>query len=300
MLDFAASMPNIAVISWLLAVVPLTLAFVVGFYTLRLRKNLLAVKQLLERRIELAQIARAKDVAALWGAIADHVSRTSSFIPFTSQAGEDYQIWRLLAFKRDGFFVDVGAYDGVRGSNTYGLERLGWQGILVEANPVAAERCQINRPGSRVVHAAVGGCGAQGLVSFNVVTGDIDADMLSYMNSDERHGEMIRRANGRVKRVQVPFRSLNDILDANGAPRDIDLLSVDIEGQELLVVEGLDWNRFTPAVIVVEANSPQVGPFLESKGFARVAIVGANELFVRRSSSCAAFLSRPEFEIVRY
>ena len=72
-----------------------------------------------------------------------------------SQHGEELVIWEFFAGQRCGFFVEIGAYDGVTFSNTYLLEAAGWNGILVEANPRRFQECRKERPYSSCVQAAV-------------------------------------------------------------------------------------------------------------------------------------------------
>ena len=61
--------------------------------------------------------------------------------PYASQAGQDLVVDRIMGHKRGGTFVDIGAYDGVTGSNSLFFERdRGWTGVLVE--PVAVQRAK--------------------------------------------------------------------------------------------------------------------------------------------------------------
>ena len=62
-----------------------------------------------------------------------------------SQYGQEDYILELFENKKDGFFVEVGAYDGVTFSNTLLLEKLGWRGLLIEGNLGKLEECRKNR-----------------------------------------------------------------------------------------------------------------------------------------------------------
>src|SRR6185436_1324363 len=87
-----------------------------------------------------------------------------------SQNGEDVLLWEFFERTRKGFYVDVGAYDGVGFSNTYFFEAIGWTGVLVEAAPELFARCVAARPYSVVVHAAAGA--HNGFATFAVVDGE--------------------------------------------------------------------------------------------------------------------------------
>ena len=68
----------------------------------------------------------------------------------------DLQLVDLMGRRRGGTFVEAGANDGIRQSNTYYLEKvLGWKGVLVEPMPELASLCSQRRPGSIVVNAAL-------------------------------------------------------------------------------------------------------------------------------------------------
>jgi len=55
---------------------------------------------------------------------------------YYSQLGQDKWVLEKLDYKENGFFIEIGAYDGITLSNTYSLEKdFGWDGICVECNP---------------------------------------------------------------------------------------------------------------------------------------------------------------------
>jgi FkbM family methyltransferase len=170
-------------------------------------------------------------------------------IEFTSQFGEDLLIYDLFDGKREGFFIEAGAFDGYRYSVTYALEALGWNGLLVEAIPEAFERCRQRRPHSRVVHAALSRPNAGNETEFTVVH-DIYGGMLSYHLPTAEHQSALVGTPRTV--VRVPLTTLNELLaDHHGA---IDLLSLDVEDAELDVLQGFDLNRHRPKVILLEED----------------------------------------------
>jgi hypothetical protein len=74
--------------------------------------------------------------------------------------------------KNDGFFVDVGAYDGYQYSNTFGLSKRGWHGVLVEPNPITFESLKQVHAGrnSILVKNAVGKTGKVDLYLSNAIS----------------------------------------------------------------------------------------------------------------------------------
>lgn len=170
-----------------------------------------------------------------------------------SQYGEDLLIWNFFDRKRNGFYVEVGAYDGTALSNTYFFESLGWEGVLVEPVPEYYQACTLSRPYSRVINAAVGKDGGERQTSFSVAVGDVGVGTLSFMKDSPQHLSRILREGGVLRNIEVPLRSLNEILATHHGA--IDFVSIDVEGAEMDVLLGFDLNRFRPRMLVIEDNS---------------------------------------------
>jgi FkbM family methyltransferase len=160
---------------------------------------------------------------------------------------------------RDGFFVEAGANDGLRQSNTYWFERFrGWRGVLVEGVPELARACRKNRPHSRVFEVALVADAATDHVMMQ--TANLMSVVQGAMGTPEADREHVR-TGARVQRlspeavreIRVTARTLTSILD-DVKPLRFDLLSLDVEGYEVEVLRGLDLARFAPRYILVEAR----------------------------------------------
>ncbi len=183
----------------------------------------------------------------------------SPIYKYYSQYGEDYILWKFFDYKRSGFFVDVGAFDGVHLSNSYSFEQHGWKGICVEPNPYYFELCRKNRPASTCIHAA---CIADENVNDIELLID-QTGMLSAVEYSEQAYDDLKRITGYYgleyqdpQKQKVPARTVNSIL-AEHLPVDviIDFISIDVEGTELDVLKGFDILTYRPRVVVVEANN---------------------------------------------
>ena len=158
-----------------------------------------------------------------------------------SQIGQDVWVMeQALPDLRGGFFVDAGAFDGIRYSNTLLLAReRAWRGVCIEAAPVAAANLRAARPDASVVAVALGG--AYGERRFDASRG-----VLSRFSTEA--GDV------------VPVVPLADVLAAARAPEVIDYLSVDIEGAEaevLLPFLGTAAYAFRCATIEVTCSRPE-------------------------------------------
>src|SRR5687768_6339271 len=178
-------------------------------------------------------------------------------VEFVSQYGEDVIVWELLRPKTDGFFIEAGAFDGYRYSVTYGLEALGWTGLLVEPLPEPAARCARRRPHSRVAQAALSRRGASPAATLTVLD-DHYGGMLSYLHTSEQHESATSWA--KRSQVTVPVTTLDELLKDHTGP--IDLAVIDVEGGELDVLDGFDLTRFRPRLLIVEDNAQGRDPAL--------------------------------------
>lgn len=176
--------------------------------------------------------------------------------PFHSQYGQDQVIdAELFGGRRGGVFVDVGAHDGVSFNNSVYFERaLGWRGLCVEPIPDVFAELQKNRS-AVCVRACIGR--SRGTREFLRVTGY--AEMLSGIADayDPRHLERIRKevseSGGTMATIEAPCERLDALLREHGFA-SVDLLSIDVEGAELEVLDSFDWRRLRPSVVCIENN----------------------------------------------
>jgi FkbM family methyltransferase len=201
-----------------------------------------------------------------------------------SQFGQDLVALSLSGFKRNGFFVEFGATDGIIKSNTYLLEKhYGWRGILAEPSKSHQAALRINRDAfidSRCVWRETGA-----LLEFNEF-GDLST-IASFTDLGE-HAES--RRDG--LRYEVSTVSLNDLLEQNNAPLEIDFLSIDTEGSEHEILKAFDFSRYQIDLIICEHNGEparsRIKKLLESNNYERIwpAWSGNDDFYVSRLHRC--------------
>jgi FkbM family methyltransferase len=156
---------------------------------------------------------------------------------------------------RDGFFIETGSCDGIFQSNTFYLEtELNWSGLLIEPNPNYVKECIVNRPKSKVYECA--------LVSFDFK----DDHTVLYsiaskgaMGTVEDRGMWINETETPVIHQKIAVRTLTSILDEI-QPKEIDFFSLDVEGYEMNVLQGLDFEKYKPKIIVIECHGDTITP----------------------------------------
>ena len=175
-----------------------------------------------------------------WGRAASSVARHLRSVSF-SNYGEDVVLYHMKP-QRQGFYLDVGAYHPQRLSNTYKLYVKGWRGITVEPNPDAAGLFRRVRP--RDTHLVVGVSPAPATLIYhrfrNPVLNSFDTAQAERMRADV------------IDSVEIACLPLQDIVRSHAGGENLDLLSVDCEGQDLEVLQSLDWSTTRPTVLIVE------------------------------------------------
>lgn len=172
--------------------------------------------------------------------------------------------------KRGGFFVEIGAFDGKQLSNTYLLEtEYDWTGILAEPNPLLADGIRKVRQASLYTQPVDAIDGKS--VKMRFVAAHPELSSMANNAFKDRHAHSRRKES--VEIVQTTI-SLNALLEAHGAPSDIDFISIDTEGNEPDILSTFDFNRFSVRLFCIEHNNTDANENLDKillpKGYERV------------------------------
>ena len=179
-----------------------------------------------------------------------------------SQLGQDD--WVLSKISTPGYFVDIGASDGITNSNTFKLEAAGWNGLCVEPNPIFFEHLANNRK-CQVSYNAVYTISNQWLEL--VMAGELST-LSGYVDADSHAKERQNKPS-----EKVITKSLDDLLKYYDVPKRIDYLSIDTEGSELDILSAFSWS-YDIQLITVEhnysKNRDSIRDLLIEKGYQRV------------------------------
>lgn len=156
-----------------------------------------------------------------------------------------------------GTFVEAGALDGFNFSNTYFLDRVkGWSGVLIEPNPPHFEACRKFRRRNTVINCALVPFGYNSPTIELTYGADLSWVDSAYVGVElaERRALLDRhKLSGEC--ITVPARTLQSIIDEFSLK--VDFLSLDVEGFEASVLQGVDLVRSGPKVILAECHNEQ-------------------------------------------
>lgn len=152
---------------------------------------------------------------------------------FYSQFGEDQWIYENIIKESYGVFVDVGAGDPKKLSNSYFFEKLGWDVLCIDADHRQIEKLKKERK--------------------NVVGAVVYDSTPAYFKEERLDLSRICKTN-EDKSTRIVTKTLENILKENSIGK-IDILSIDVEGSEINVLKSFDIRKHSPEVMIIEFNT---------------------------------------------
>ena len=198
---------------------------------------------------------------------------------YFSEAGQDMLVKdNFFKNKKSGFFVEIGAYDGIDGSNCYHFEKfMNWEGIAVEASPLQFEKLKKNR-NCKLINLALGSENKQ-VEFYEVAEGFTQMSGINNLNFQNSFQRIKKNSNSKINKIDIECKTFDKLI-----PDDqiIDLISIDIEGNELDVLKSIDFDKYQIKVIIVENIVPNELSYLKfflEKNFSYFDRVGMDEIY---------------------
>ena len=176
-----------------------------------------------------------------------------------SQYGEDLILSKLLKIKKNGFYLDIGANHPKELSNTAYFYNRGFTGVNIEANPNLIQ--SFNELRKKDINLNLGISNQASEMTFYLSS----ADTLSSFNlealkeSCEIHGAEI------IGEIRVKTDLLQNIIEKYAKDKNIDFMSVDVEGHDLEVLQSNNWDKYRPDFLIIETNinTSNISQFIE-------------------------------------
>jgi len=196
--------------------------------------------------------------------------------------------------KQNGFFLDIGANDGISCSNTFFLEKeRGWSGICIEPIPDVFNQLNTIR---KSINYNVCISEKEGFVNFRRVHGapEMLSGILEFMTPDhiKRINEECNLTNGSYEDIKLESRNINLILKSHGVKK-IDFLSIDTEGAEFTIIKTIDFDKVHITFLSVENNdsSEEIRVYLKSKGYKYIPFI-TDDFFIKDTNSLFIFKTK--------
>jgi len=158
--------------------------------------------------------------------------------------GEDLQVKKYFNNKKDGFYIDVGAYHPVHRNNTMLLYENGWEGINIDISYFSIKLFKHLRPKD---------------TNLNLAISKTNGYVEMYYQKKLSQLPTIKKENannvftGKIKNKKILSKTLTEVLNKSKySEKKIDFLDIDAEGADLDVLESLDFSKYSPELICVE------------------------------------------------
>ena len=163
---------------------------------------------------------------------------------YFSFSGVDILIENIFRNQKNGFYIDVGCQHPIKNNNTYLLHKKGWSGINIDLDKDNIDLFNVSRISDDNINIAASN-------RINEVDLFFFHKKSPINTIDKRTSQFQKAKISSIKKIKT--NTLNNIIKSSKySNKKIDLLSIDVEGHELPVLEGLDFNKYRPNVIVVE------------------------------------------------
>tara|TARA_B100001564_G_C20348732_1_gene537921 strand:+ start:56 stop:691 length:636 start_codon:yes stop_codon:yes gene_type:complete len=160
--------------------------------------------------------------------------------PLHSNWGIDLMAEDYFKNKKNGFFIDVGCHQPLLNNNTYILYKKGWRGINIDLDFGAIDMFNFFRKDDTNIQAAI--------------SNSVGNKNLYFFHNRSAINTLSQTAENKAREIrEVKTFTLNDIIkNSQFKNKEIDFLSVDVEGTEIEVLQGLDFNKYKPKLVVLE------------------------------------------------
>jgi len=199
-----------------------------------------------------------------------------------AQLGEDLIIDKYLKHIKKGFYVDIGAGDSNRFSNTKRFYKKCWRGINVEPDPDSYKKLTENRKND---------------INLNIGIGEINAELTFYKFFPDTLSTFLRNKADSYKKqgykfigeIKVKIKRLDEVLLEYCGNKEIDFMSIDTEGFDIRVLKSNNWNKYKPKLIVIETTKEcnsednvnvEIHQFLTEQGYKKVFDNGLNSIYL--------------------
>lgn len=201
---------------------------------------------------------------------------------YYSQFGQDQYLWEnyFQYYTHLGKYVDIGAHDGITGSNTKFFEVMGWEGICFEPIPHVYEQLVNNRACTRC-RIAIGDF--EGKAQFRVIKGH--SEMLSGLEHcytqqhKDRINQEMQEHQQEYEMIEVTVSRFETQVFPYGI---IDYLSVDTEGSEEMIIRSIPLNKYFIKFMSVEFNPgapDSLHQYLLNNGFEFIKDLGCDRIY---------------------
>ena len=192
-----------------------------------------------------------------------------------AEFAEDIMINRIFNNISDGFYLDIGAYHPIKGSLTYTLHKRGWKGMNIDLSKTSIDLFNIARPKD---------------ININCAISNFSGDTHYFENSPINQQNSLISNNLEQKKIKIKSYKVDEILSLNNINK-VDFINIDTEGNELDILESINYEKTNPYLFTIEENSFFMNnnsklakiKFMKEKNYELINIIGVTMFFVKKN-----------------
>jgi len=168
--------------------------------------------------------------------------------------GEDLILEKLLSGQNKGFYVDVGCYHPIVGSNTHKFYKKGWTGVNIDPDPTTIKKFNKFRKGDINLNCGISEDG-RALTYYSFKESAINSF------SEEFYQDRLNAGAEFLGKEMIKTITLKEVFDSYLNGQTIDFLDIDAEGLDVEVLKSNDWSKYKPRIILVEDQNMEANSF---------------------------------------
>lgn len=196
-----------------------------------------------------------------------------------AQSGEDLILDTIFNGVKKGFYVDVGANNPFKQSNTYFFYKKGWSGLNIDALPGSMKAFNAHRKRDINIESAISN--HEAVLEYYMFASTF------YNTFSKEDSEKSKGVSELLEVRQLKTEKLSDILDKHAIEK-VDFMTIDVEGFDLNVLKSNNWLKYVPSVIITECfthdtaqiENSEIHNFLKEKGFIKFCSTPTNLFYL--------------------
>ena len=191
-----------------------------------------------------------------------------------AEFAEDVMVNRIFKNYNEGIYIDVGAYHPYKSSLTYKLFKRGWRGMNIDLSKTSIDLFNIARPKDLNICCAIS---------------NKTEKKIYFENSPINQQNSLIRQNNKQKEIEIESYRLDELLLSKNL-QNPDYLNIDTEGNEMDVLEGIDFKKISPKLITIEENDflkisktdNKKVKYLNERNYILINIIGVTMFFYKK------------------
>ena len=198
----------------------------------------------------------------------------------------------LIKHKKEGFFLEVGAYNGFSESVSLRFEKeLKWKGLLIEPNPVHFKYLKRNRPNNICLNLIclnkdflTKKLFIKNLNQMSYIVDNNDKSYFTHYPVEKINNLAKETFSGNFEKLSCKVETLQNIFREYKIKK-IDLAIIDVEGSEMELLKGIDFSEVDIEYFCIETyNFKELNMFMINQNYTFIKKIHKEDYVYKKNS----------------